>query len=83
VAYESNNLADGKTVATVEINSAEEIKGNEEELQSVERDEAAIENKASHQGFRDAKRRIDLADEEECLGRTLRHEQERQANDKG
>ena len=83
MAYESNNLADGKTVATVESNSAEEIKSNQEELQSVERDEAAIENKDAHQGFRDAKRRIDLADEEECLGRTLRHEQERQATDKG
>ena len=83
MAYECDNLADGKTVATVEIDSAEEIKGNEEKLQSVERDEAAIENKDAHQGFRDAKRRIDLADEEECLGRTLRHEQKRQATDKG
>ncbi len=71
-----------EVMMNVENKSADEIEGNEEKLLRIEQAETAIENKTSHQGFRDAKLLLELTDEAASLDTTLCHEKERQANNR-
>lgn len=64
-----------------EENTRRDIKANEEKLKKVEQTMNNLQSKPSHQGFQDAKRVIELADQEESLENTLRQKKERSASD--
>jgi hypothetical protein len=59
-----------------------EIERNQEKLLGIQLAEAAIANKTSHEGFRDAKLLNELADQAASLETTLCHEKQRQADNR-